>query len=194
MFMKDVARAVTHPARWVTFLGPRQRSRQNKPIKILERVLLGARVLPPEPWQGGTPMALWTRFRKGFTLIELMIVVAIIGVLAAIAIPNFLKFQCKSKTSEAKNMLKGIYTANVAYSGETESFSSDIVLFGLDLQNASGDTGNGKYYTFTVAATSTDFQATATPTNPIHGVWNIGYFEANNADNGMVMNSTTYCP
>ena len=46
--------------------------------------------------------------KRGFTLIELMIVVAIIGILAAIAIPNFIKFQAKSKQSEAKTNLKAI--------------------------------------------------------------------------------------
>jgi type IV pilus assembly protein PilA len=49
--------------------------------------------------------------KRGFTLIELMIVVAIIGILAAIAIPNFLKFQAKSKQSEAKANLKGLFTS-----------------------------------------------------------------------------------
>jgi len=56
--------------------------------------------------------------KKGFTLIELMIVVAIIGILAAIAIPNFLKFQAKSKQSEAKSNLGAIFTGQVAYFGE----------------------------------------------------------------------------
>jgi len=62
--------------------------------------------------------------RKGFTLIELMIVVAIIGILAAIAIPNFLKFQAKSKQSEAKTNLKGIYTAETGYFGENNSYGN----------------------------------------------------------------------
>jgi type IV pilus assembly protein PilA len=55
---------------------------------------------------------------KGFTLVELMIVVAIIGILAAIAIPNFLNFRLKAKTSEAKSNLGAIRTSEVAYFAE----------------------------------------------------------------------------
>jgi len=55
------------------------------------------------------------RNKKGFTLIELMIVVAIIGILAAIAIPNFLKFQAKAKQSEAKTNLGAIYISQLSY-------------------------------------------------------------------------------
>ncbi len=67
------------------------------------------------------------RKSKGFTLIELMIVVAIIGILAAIAIPNFLKFQCKSKQSEAKTNLAGLFTAEKAFFGEYNTYSTDLI-------------------------------------------------------------------
>src|SRR5688572_15081914 len=64
---------------------------------------------------------------SGFTLIELMIVVAIIGILAAIAIPNFLKFQCKSKQSEAKTNLSGVFTAEKAFFGEYNTYGTDLI-------------------------------------------------------------------
>ena len=53
--------------------------------------------------------------KKGFTLIELMIVVAIIGILAAVAVPAFLNYITKSKTAEAPSLLKNLSEGEVAF-------------------------------------------------------------------------------
>ena len=60
---------------------------------------------------------------QGFTLIELMIVVAIIGILAAIAIPNFMTYQAKARQSEAKIGLGGIFTTATSYFAENNTFT-----------------------------------------------------------------------
>ncbi len=62
------------------------------------------------------------RARAGFTLIELMIVVAIIGILAAIAIPNFQLFQLRSRASEGKSNLAAIRVAQEGYRSEFRTF------------------------------------------------------------------------
>ena len=62
------------------------------------------------------------RSQKGFTLIELMIVVVIIGVLAALAIPRFMRATTKSKQSEAKQILKQIYTMQQTYRQANDTY------------------------------------------------------------------------
>lgn len=64
------------------------------------------------------------RNSSGFSLVELMVVVAIIGILAAIAVPNFQKFSARAKQSEAKASLSAIYSAERAFAAEWTDFSS----------------------------------------------------------------------
>ena len=61
---------------------------------------------------------------KGFTLVELMVVVAIIGILSAIAIPNFKTYQAKAKTSEAKIQLASIYQSEISLQSDFDSFAT----------------------------------------------------------------------
>ncbi|HEX9756697.1 MAG TPA: prepilin-type N-terminal cleavage/methylation domain-containing protein [Nitrospiria bacterium] len=90
--------------------------------------------------------------KKGFTLIELMIVVAIIGILAAIAIPNFLKFQAKSRQAEVKTNLGGMFTAEESYRAEFSTYVTDLIAIGW------GPSGSPRYlYGFL-----TEFGGTAT--------------------------------
>ena len=72
--------------------------------------------------------------QKGFSLIELMVVVVIIGILATVGVPQYQKFQMKAKRSEAKSLLGGMYTAQKSFFAEWTRYYADFdaVGYGLD--------------------------------------------------------------
>lgn len=70
--------------------------------------------------------------QAGFSLIELMIVVAIIGILATIAVPNFQRFQAKAKQSEGKGYLSAIYTGEKSFRAEWDNYTSCMEGIGFD--------------------------------------------------------------
>lgn len=80
------------------------------------------------------------RTRKGFTLVELLIVVAIIGVLSTIGIPTFRKMVQKAKKSEAKVALGGLYTAETAFFSEYGTYGSFLDKIGFELSGTGGGT------------------------------------------------------
>lgn len=83
---------------------------------------------------------------EGFTLIELMIVVAIIGILAAIAIPNFLAYQARAKQSEAKSNLAAIHTGETAYFAENNEYIDNFGAIGFSV------TGQTQRYSYELGA------------------------------------------
>ncbi len=80
------------------------------------------------------------RGNEGFTLVELMIVVAIVGILAAIAVPNYQKYQARARQTEGKIQLTGIYTAQQSYAAANGTFITCLYDTGY------APTGNAPYY------------------------------------------------
>ena len=106
------------------------------------------------------------RNSRGFTLIELMIVVVIIGILAALAIPRFMRSTTKSKQSEAKQILKQVYVMQRAYRQEYNAYCLNGVTADATTPNAFAQIGvdimASARYSYAMVATVNTFTCTAT--------------------------------
>jgi prepilin-type N-terminal cleavage/methylation domain-containing protein len=94
------------------------------------------------------------RTNKGFTLVELMVVIVIVGILAAVAVPKFTVASHKAKASEFPTVLTSVYTAEHTYQAEVGTFAATFTDMGVSIPD-------NQWFTYGLDAGTESFDATA---------------------------------
>lgn len=98
----------------------------------------------------------------GFSLTELLVVVVIIGILSALAIPKFTNVTTRAKTTEAKLMLRQLYNLQMSYYLENDMYSANLMSLGFMQERLKTEGGQARYSIRIEKADATLFLASAT--------------------------------
>jgi type IV pilus assembly protein PilA len=91
---------------------------------------------------------------SGFTLVELLVVIIIIGILAAIALPNFLNQTAKAKQTEAQQNIGFINRTQTAYRSENNTFASKFDTLGIGSLASTTSNASTSNYSYSLSATN----------------------------------------
>jgi prepilin-type N-terminal cleavage/methylation domain-containing protein len=132
---------------------------------------------------------------QGFTLVELMVVIVIIGILAAVAIPKFMDASQKAKASEFPTQLTAIYCGELAYQSQGGTYLTSLQALKdsayVDIVSA------GRWFTYSMpSANTSSFEALATVTGPGFGATTTADYGAIDQTNSKFCTSNLqrYCP
>lgn len=105
------------------------------------------------------------RALKGFTLVELMIVVALVAIMAALAMPSYESYMRKARRTDAKNALLDLAIREEKFFSIHNRYSTSAADLGYpSLPHAVASSGRGSFYALSLAGDASSYTAKATPT------------------------------